>query len=133
MRRTGEIERHQLREAFRLDCNHDAVVRLEIKEGEEEAETIACKIVNISYGGARIALAEPLERGIKAHLLFNTAVNECVMSEVRSVVPVDSLSSQHKWFCGLQFEYDNFAQSRRVSQFVNEMQRQMLKSGRRPI
>jgi c-di-GMP-binding flagellar brake protein YcgR len=142
MHRTGEVARHQLREAFRLDCALNASICVESAgdagqndAGQNDAaiKTIPCQIVNISYGGARIALSEPLERGAKVQLMFYTILDEVIDSEVRSVVPADSGMSRHKWFCGLQFEYEELAQSRRVSQMVNEMQRQMLKSGRRPI
>jgi c-di-GMP-binding flagellar brake protein YcgR len=133
MRRIGEVARHQMREAFRLECHLRAFIRTESDDGDTIQSTIPCQIVNISYGGARVAVAEPLERNAKVQLLFYTSVDESITSEVRSVAPADSSASQYKWFSGLRFEYDELVQSRRVSALVNEMQRQMLKSGRRPV
>ena len=130
MRREGEVQRHQMRESFRIACHIRAYTRINGGAENPVGSTIPCQIVNISYGGARVALSQPLEVSSQVELMFSTTVDETIPCEVRSVVPSESGSSQYKWWGGLMFHYTDPAQSRRGAKMINQMEHDMLKSGR---
>jgi c-di-GMP-binding flagellar brake protein YcgR len=131
LRAVSEVRRSQRRSYYRLDKS--LPVQLSFKKQNDpdtEEITIKARTINISGGGCRIAIKQPVDHDAKLECKI-TLSQDMELVVDGQVVWVEKLTgSERTNIIGVQFVDEDLGTQKKLVSFVTNEQRKQLKTGR---